>query len=59
MTKFPPLDDDTLALPELQQWVEFYGGYEKIPSEAWAWWDRLYEAYRQMQRLDSREARLP
>jgi hypothetical protein len=44
--KLPPMPDDGLAL-----WIEFYGGYHKVPPEAWAEWDRLHEAYRQMQRL--------
>ncbi len=30
--KFPPLYDDELALPDLAQWVAFYGGYEQIPT---------------------------
>ncbi len=46
-TKFPPLPDDGLGLPDLQEWIAFYGGYHKIPPEAWAEWDRLNEAYRE------------
>jgi hypothetical protein len=42
-----------------RQWVAHYGGYHNIPPEAWAWWQRLYEGYRKMQRLDGREARTP
>jgi hypothetical protein len=49
--KFPPLPDDGLALPDLQQWVAFYGGYDKIPAEAWAHWDELHERFRRMQKL--------
>jgi hypothetical protein len=30
--KFPPLFDDDLALPDLAQWVAFYGGYDRITS---------------------------
>ncbi len=30
--KFPPLYDDELALPDLAQWVTFYGGYDQIPT---------------------------
>jgi len=41
--KFPPLCDDDLALPDLAQWVAFYGGYDQITPRAWAEWDRLYE----------------
>jgi hypothetical protein len=37
-----------LALPDLTQWVAFYGGYHLIPLEAWAEWDRLSERYREM-----------
>jgi hypothetical protein len=25
-----------LGLPDLQAWVAFYGGYDKITPEAWA-----------------------
>ena len=54
--KLPPLPDDGLALLDLRQWIEFYGGYEEIPPEAWVRWDELYEKYRQMQKLDARVA---
>ena len=54
--KFPPLFDDELALPDLAQWVAFYGGYDKIPTSAWAEWDRLYEVRRRIQKLSEREA---
>jgi hypothetical protein len=30
------LSDDGLSLPDLQVWVEFFGGYHEIPAEAWA-----------------------
>jgi hypothetical protein len=59
LVRFPPLPDDDLGLPNLQAWVAFYGGYDKITPEAWAQWDRLYEAYRGMKKLDGREARVP
>jgi hypothetical protein len=55
--KFPPLFDDDLALPDLAQWVAFYGGYDRITPPAWAEWDRLYEVRQRMQRLDARDAR--
>jgi hypothetical protein len=58
-TRLPPLPDDNLGLPDLQQWIEFYGGYHAIPAEAWAWWERLYEGHRKMRKLDGREARVP
>jgi hypothetical protein len=54
--KFPPLYDDDLALPDLAQWVAFYGGYDKITSRAWAEWDRLYEVRQRMQKLSARVA---
>jgi len=54
--KFPPLPDNGLALPDLQQWIEFYGGYDKILPEGWARWNELYEKYQQMQKLESRVA---
>jgi hypothetical protein len=44
MTKLPPLPDDDLSLRDLQQWIRFFGGYREIPDEAWAHWDRFYEA---------------
>jgi hypothetical protein len=53
-SKFPPMPDDGLALPDLQEWIAFYGGYDKIPSWAWAEWDRLHDVYHAMQRLDAR-----
>ncbi len=34
--KFPLLYDDELALPDLAQWVAFYGGYDQISTWAWA-----------------------
>jgi hypothetical protein len=46
------MPDDGLGLPDLQQWVEFYGGYNKIPLEAWAEWDRRNAAYRERQQRD-------
>ena len=55
--KFPPLFDDDLALPDLAQWVAFYGGYDRITPPARAEWDRLYEVRQRMQRLDARDAR--
>jgi hypothetical protein len=55
--KFPPIPDDGLGLPDLQQWVAFYGGYDKITPEAWAEWDRLHERYRQMQKLEGRASK--
>ena len=54
--KFPPLPDNGLALPDLQQWIEFYGGYDKILPEGWARWNELYEKYQQMQKLEARVA---
>jgi hypothetical protein len=54
--KFPALFDDDLALPDLAQWVAFYGGHDKIPPWAWAEWDRLYELRHRMQKLDARDA---
>ncbi len=54
-SKLPPLYDDDLALPDLEQWVAFYSGYEQIPSWAWAEWDRLYEVRKRMQKLSARE----
>ena len=57
--RFPPLPDDDLRLPDLQQWVAFFGGYHNITPEAWAHWERGYEGYRKMQRIDGREARVP
>jgi hypothetical protein len=57
--RLPPLPDDDLRLPDLRAWVAFFGGYDKITTEAWAHWDGLCEAYRKMQRLDGREARVP
>jgi hypothetical protein len=53
MGKHPPIPDDGLWLPDLQEWIEFYGGYHNIPPDAWADWDRLYEAYRERQRHES------
>jgi hypothetical protein len=54
--KFPPLFDDDLALPDLAQWVAYYGGYDQITARAWAEWDRLYEVRQRMQKLGAREA---
>jgi hypothetical protein len=34
------------------EWIEFYCGYHNIPPDAWAAWDRLYEAYRELQRYE-------
>jgi len=34
---------DPLRLPDLQEWVAAFGGYNKIPAEAWEAWDGLYE----------------
>jgi hypothetical protein len=48
--QFLPRVDDGLALPDLQQWVQFYRGYSNIPPAAWAHWDRLYENYREQRR---------
>ena len=53
--KFPLLFDDDLALPDLAQWVAFYGDYDQIPTWAWAEWDRLYEVRQRMQKLSARE----
>jgi hypothetical protein len=39
-------------LPDLQEWIKFYGGYYNIPPAAWARWDRLYEAYREHRRIN-------
>jgi hypothetical protein len=33
--RLPPLLDDDLRLPDLQAWVAFFGGYEKIGPQAW------------------------
>jgi len=46
-----------LALPDLAQWVGFYGGYDQIPASAWAEWDRLYEVRQRMQKLSARGRR--
>jgi hypothetical protein len=56
---FPQLPDDDLRLPDLQQWITHYGGYDRIPPESWAHWEQTYEAYKKMQRLDGREQRVP
>jgi hypothetical protein len=37
---------DPLRLPDLQEWVSAFGGYHRIPPEAWAEWDKLYEESR-------------
>jgi hypothetical protein len=50
-TKFPSLPRDGLGVPDLQEWIAFYGGYDLIPNAAWTEWDRLHEAYRERQRL--------
>ena len=47
--KFLPRPADG-GLPDLREWIAFYGGYHNIPPEAWAEWDRLYAAYRERQR---------
>jgi len=39
---FPPSSDD--GVPDLQEWIKFYGGYHSIPPAGWAHWDRLREA---------------
>ncbi len=54
--KSPPLFDGELALPDLAQWVAFYGGYDQITPQAWAEWDRLHEVRQRMQKLSGREA---
>jgi hypothetical protein len=59
IVRLPPLPDDDLRLPDLQAWIGFFGGYDKISPEAWEQWDRLYTASRQLQKLEGREARLP
>jgi hypothetical protein len=41
---FPQLPDGDLRLPDLQQWITHYGGYDRIPPEAWAHWENTYEA---------------
>jgi hypothetical protein len=33
---------DPLRLPDLQEWVTAFGGYNHIPPEAWETWDQLY-----------------
>jgi hypothetical protein len=33
---------DPLRLPGLQEWVTAFGGYDRIPPEAWPAWDQLY-----------------
>jgi len=48
---FPPSSDD--GVPDLREWIKFYGGYQNIPPAAWARWDRLYEAYREHRRINS------
>ena len=45
MSKYPPIPNDSLGLPDLKEWI--YGGYHNIPPAAWAEWDRLYEAHRE------------
>jgi hypothetical protein len=47
---FPPSSDD--GVPDLQEWIRFYGGYDNIPQAAWARWDRLHEAYRERRRIN-------
>jgi hypothetical protein len=39
--RLPLLPDDDLRLPDLQAWIGFFGGYDKISPEAWEQWDRL------------------
>lgn len=51
IAKFPSVPRDGLVLPDLQEWIAFYGGYDSIPNAAWTEWDRLHEAYRERQRL--------
>ncbi len=55
--KFPPLFDDELALPDLTQWIAFYGGYDQITPSAWAEWDRLYEAHAETERTGGEQIR--
>jgi hypothetical protein len=55
----PPLPDDDLGLLDLQAWVASFGGFNNIPAEAWAQWDRLYDAYHGVKKLDGRETRVP
>jgi hypothetical protein len=49
---FPSHSDDGRELPDLQEWIKFYGGYSNLPPAAWARWDRLYEAYREHRRIN-------
>jgi hypothetical protein len=42
---------DPLRLPDLETWFEAFGGYHKIPPEAWRAWDELYEE-RKLRRLE-------
>ncbi len=51
--KFPPPSDDGLRLPDLQEWIKFYGGYHNIPLAAWERWERLYGAYREYRQVNS------
>jgi hypothetical protein len=57
--RLPPLPDPASGFPICKLGVAFYAGYDKIAPVAWAQWERAYEAYRKMQRLDGREARVP
>jgi hypothetical protein len=53
MDRLPLRPADGLALPDLQEWMEFYGGYQNIPPEAWAEWELLCAAYRERQRIEA------
>ena len=35
-----------LKLPDLQTWVQAFGGYNKIPAAAWVAWEELYAEHR-------------
>jgi hypothetical protein len=37
--------------PDLHELIEKHGGYDRIPPEAWAQWDRLSEAWRRRHRM--------
>jgi hypothetical protein len=41
-----------MAVPDLQELIADHGGYDKIPPEAWAEWDRLNAEWQERQRLD-------
>jgi hypothetical protein len=40
----------TIPAPNLQDLVAKHGGYDKIPPEAWAEWDRINADYQQHRR---------